>query len=193
MSGAEATGGVTRCYRTSTTKTSPAGRRCQHRGCATILSVYNHGSYCDVHQRLRPDVRLPRNRTSVVPVSKHIAFLLAQGMTTGEIATIAGVSDSAVKRAAGRMTSAVMKTTADRIMSVRPGVAAGADDTTVERKIVREHIRALVAAGMTPQEISRRAGVGHSTPSTFLKKDGGPVTRKTAERILAVRPPAVPS
>jgi len=31
-------------------KTSEEGRRCEYPGCSRLLSIYNHQSYCRVHQ-----------------------------------------------------------------------------------------------------------------------------------------------
>lgn len=31
-------------------KTSAEGRRCEHAGCHRLLSIYNHGVLCRVHQ-----------------------------------------------------------------------------------------------------------------------------------------------
>lgn len=37
---------------------SPSGRRCKEDGCLTILSIYNPGSHCSLHQPdMPPSVR----------------------------------------------------------------------------------------------------------------------------------------
>jgi hypothetical protein len=42
-------------------RTSLKGRKCRHRDCRHILSIYNHEEYCHIHLGLGDRSRKPKN------------------------------------------------------------------------------------------------------------------------------------
>lgn len=42
-------------------KTFAEGRRCQHPGCNRLLSIYNQGPYCRVHQEEQAEARYQKH------------------------------------------------------------------------------------------------------------------------------------
>lgn len=90
--------------------------------------------------------------TDSAPVTAHIAFLHDNDMTTGQIAAAAGVDPSTVRDHARAAFPKIRRTTANKILAVRPRQYVGYGFVSALGSLRR--CRALYAAGHGPHAIA---------------------------------------
>lgn len=86
------------------------------------------------------------------PVTKHLALLLSSDMTTGQIAAASGVNPSTIKDHANGNFPTIRRTTAEKILAVRPGQQPSIGFVPALGSIRR--CRALYAVGHNADDIA---------------------------------------
>lgn len=125
------------------------------------------------------------------PVTAHIRGLLAAGMSRTQIALAAGVSRSSVAHIALEKNPAVNRTTADKILAVRPRIVRDTDLIPVTG--TRRRVQALYAIGHGSVAIVAATGLTHATVQNLLYRTevttaGTYKAVRAAYRQLATKP-----
>lgn len=98
------------------------------------------------------------------PIRAHVRGLQAEGVGIARIAHLAGVTHSTISRLlysrGGKPPLKTMRrANAERILAIRPTLAAHADGSTVDATGTRRRIQALIAIGFTHKALAPHLGV----------------------------------
>lgn len=132
--------------------------------------------------------RYDSGRVDATPVRDHIQFLMANGVSYKQTAKLSGVSLSAVGAILyGRHERGhapyprVHKTTAEKILAVRPVPESMADGRVVDGTGTARRLRALVAIGWSQSRLAERLGIMPSNAGPIFH--GRNVTAGTARAV----------
>lgn len=122
--------------------------------------------------------RYDTGRIDATPVREHVRYLMENGISYKQVAKLSGVSLSAVGALLyGRHERGhapyprVTKAVADKILAVRPSLAAMADGRNIDSTGTKRRIQALVAIGWSLARIGQRIGISPTNMSTFMQMD----------------------
>lgn len=122
------------------------------------------------------------------PIHEHLQSLRAAGLSSGQVAMLAGVAPATVRAlhgAAGQLRrDSVRADTARRLLAVTPSGAVPAERATVDGRGTRRRLHALAARGWTRAELARRLG---RSPSSLARSMSSPaVTARTDRDVRAL-------
>lgn len=120
-------------------------------------------------------------RTDAAPVREHLAMLMANGVSDRSIAKASTVARSTLRKIIDGQNGRVLKVTAEKILSVQPGIDALGDGCQVDSTGTVRRLQALVAIGWPQSRIADQVGIGSGNFQTLLKS---PTVRvRTAKKV----------
>jgi hypothetical protein len=166
------------------TRTAYVVDKCRCRPCTDAASA-------DERTRSRQHAfgRYDSGRVDADPVRAHIQYLMDNGISVKRIAALTGLSLSTVGSIRWGRTERghapyprVMKTTAEKILALKPALEHMAPNSFVDSTGTLRRIQALVAIGWSQARLGRHLGIEAGNFWTFMHAD-----QCTARRALAVR------
>jgi hypothetical protein len=103
------------------------------------------------------------------PTRAHLLALVAEGVTKEDIATAAPCSRSVIDTILTREPKTIRRTTADRILAVRPEQQPSYRERRVDAIGSTRRVRALVAIGHSVKTIQVESGVNHTAMSAIVE------------------------
>lgn len=122
-------------------------------------------------------------RVPAKPVADHVRSLIAVGMSRAQIAVAAGVSRSSVAHIALEQNPTVNRTTADKILAVRPRIVRDTDRLPAVG--TRRRLQALYAMGHGSKAIRSLSGLTNGAVQNLLYERTGDVTAATYKAVRA--------
>lgn len=160
--------------------------RCRCRPCRDAVNAYRRQE-----TKLKAYGRHDTGRVPIAPVQEHIQFLQDNGISVKRLAKLSGVSLStlgAIKwgrtERSGQTYTRVHKTTADKILAVRPSAELMAAGRPIDATGTRRRLQALMCLGYSKQELGRRIDVAPSNMTALMKRDQ--VVAGTARKVTAL-------
>ncbi|AYN57836.1 helix-turn-helix DNA binding protein [Arthrobacter phage Eileen] len=133
--------------------------------------------------------RYDSGRVDAAPVRAHLAFLIENGMSAKRISKVSGIALSTVgqliwgrKERGHKPYPRVMKTTADKILAVKPQLELMAPGRYIDSTGPRRRVQALVAIGWSQSRLAKQLGMDQGNMSAFMAAD-----QCTVRRALAIR------
>ncbi|AYN57459.1 helix-turn-helix DNA binding protein [Arthrobacter phage Constance] len=133
--------------------------------------------------------RYDSGRVDAAPVREHMQFLIDNGMSAKQISKVSGIALSTVgqliwgrKERGHKPYPRVMKSTAEKILAVKPQMELMAPGRYIDSTGARRRIQALVAIGWSQSRLAKQLGMDQGNMSIFMAGE-----QCTVKRALAVR------
>lgn len=153
------------------TRTAYVVDKCRCEPCREAATAYERN-----RRRQTLYGRYDVGRVDAEPVRAHVRYLMENGVSYKQVAKLSGVSLSAVGALLyGRPERGhapyprVAKSTADKILAVRPSLAGMADGRNIDATGTHRRIQALVAIGWSLARIGQRIGISPTNMSSFMR------------------------